>query len=155
MAKNRAKKSSKKIAKKTSNKVAKETTKEAAKLTAKVATKVGTTAAGTAGGPMGMVIGYAVGEAAGEMVDIKFHQAERRMRMLKFFKDKLNAQDDQKDNAYTDYQRQYESWKNACRKLDTPTHKDEKLSDKLARLQREATENQNSISRQTKNRGAR
>ena len=39
-------------------------------------------------------------------------------------------------NAYTDYQRQYESWKNACRKPDTPTHKDEKLSDKLARLQR-------------------
>ena len=38
-------------------------------------------------------------------------------------------------NAYTDYQRQYESWKNACRKPDTPTHKDEKLSDKLARLQ--------------------
>ena len=58
-------------------------------------------------------------------------------------------------NAYTDYQRQYESWKNACRKSDTPTHKDEKLSDKLARLQREAAENQNSISRQTKNRGAR
>ena len=58
-------------------------------------------------------------------------------------------------NAYTDYQRQYESWKNACRKPDTPTHKDEKLSDKLARLQREAAENQNSISRQTKNRGAR
>ena len=44
---------------------------------------------------------------------------------------------------------------NACRKPDTPTHKDEKLSDKLARLQREAAENQNSISRQTKNRGAR
>ena len=58
-------------------------------------------------------------------------------------------------NAYTDYQRQYESWKNACRKPDTPTHKDEKLSDKLARLQRKAAENQNSISRQTKNRGAR
>ena len=58
-------------------------------------------------------------------------------------------------NAYMDYQRQYESWKNTCRKLDTPTHKDEKLSDKLARLQREAAENQNSISRQTKNRGAR
>ena len=58
-------------------------------------------------------------------------------------------------NAYTDYQRQYESWKNACRKPDTPTHKDEKLSDKLARLQREAAERQNSISRQTKNRGAR
>ena len=55
----------------------------------------------------------------------------------------------------SDYQRQYESWKNACRKSDTPTHKDEKLSDKLARLQREAAENQNSISRQTKNRGAR
>ena len=98
LAKNKAKKSSKKIAKKTTKKVAKETTKETAKLTAKVATKVGTTAAGTAGGPMGMAIGYAVGEAAGEMVDIKFHQAERRMRMLKFFKDKLNAQDNQKDN---------------------------------------------------------
>lgn len=58
-------------------------------------------------------------------------------------------------NAYMDYQKQCESWKNACRKSDTPTHKDEKLSDKLARLQREAAENQNSISRQTKNRGAR
>ena len=44
---------------------------------------------------------------------------------------------------------------NACRKPDTPTHKDEKLSDKLARLQREAAENQNSISRQTKDRGGR
>lgn len=98
MAKDKAKKSSKKIAKKTTKKVAKETTKETAKLTAKVATKVGTTAAGAAGGPVGMAIGYAVGEVAGEMVDIKFHQAEQRMRMLKFFKDKLNAQDDQKDN---------------------------------------------------------
>lgn len=98
MAKNKAKKSSKKIAKKTTKKFAKETTKETAKLTAKVATKVGTTAAGTAGGPMGMAIGYAVGEAAGEMVDVKFHKTERRMRMLKFFKDKLNAQDAQKDN---------------------------------------------------------
>ena len=58
-------------------------------------------------------------------------------------------------NAYTDYKRQYESWKNAYRKPDTPTHKDEKFPDKLARLQREAAENQNSISRQTKNRGAR
>ena len=58
-------------------------------------------------------------------------------------------------NAYTDYQRQYESWKNACRKPDTPTHKDEKLSDKLARLQRKAAENQNSISRQTNDRGVR
>ena len=48
-------------------------------------------------------------------------------------------------NAYTDYQRQYESWKNACRKPDTPTYKDENLSDKLARLQREAAENHNSI----------
>lgn len=58
-------------------------------------------------------------------------------------------------NPYTDYQRQYESWKNACRKPDTPTHKDEKLSDKLARLQRETAENQNSISRQTNDRGVR
>lgn len=32
------------------------------------------------------------------------------------------------------YQRQYESWKNAYGKLDTPSHKDEKLSDKLAIL---------------------
>ena len=58
-------------------------------------------------------------------------------------------------NAYTDYQRRYESWKNACGKPATPTHKDEKLSDKLARLQREAAEIHNSISRQTKNRGER
>lgn len=66
-------------------------------------------------------------------------------------KDNLQRKIDEK----TDYQRQYESWKNAYRKPDTPTHKDEKLPDKLARLQREVAENQNSISRQTKNRGAR
>ncbi len=40
-------------------------------------------------------------------------------------------------------------------RCDTPTHKDEEMSDKLARLQREAAENQNSISRQTKDKGVR
>lgn len=58
-------------------------------------------------------------------------------------------------NAYTDYQRQYESRKNACGNPDIPTHKDENLSDKLVRLQRKAAENHNSIGRQTKDRGQR
>lgn len=58
-------------------------------------------------------------------------------------------------NAYTDYQRQYEGWKNACGNPDIPTHKDENLSDKLVRLQRKAAENHNSIGRQTKDRGTR
>ena len=51
-------------------------------------------------------------------------------------------------NAYTDYQRQYESRKNARGNPDIPTHKDENLSDKLVRLQRKAAENHNSIGRQ-------
>ena len=100
IAKNNAKRSTKKVAKKTAKKVAKETTKEATKLAAKVGVKVGTTVAGSTVGPYGTAIGFATGEIAGEVIDYKFYQAEKRIRIFKYLGDRLNAQDKQKDNIF-------------------------------------------------------
>ena len=100
MAKKTAKKSTKKVAKKASKKIAKDTTKEATKIATKVGVKAGTTIAGTAGGPYGIAIGYAAGEVAGQVIDYKFYQAEKRIRILKYLGDRLNEPDKQKDNLF-------------------------------------------------------
>lgn len=92
-----------KTAKYTAKKVAKETAKETAKTVAKegakVVTTTATTAAGTAISPgVGTAIGVAAGYAAGVAVDYKDMQVTNRNRKLKFFLDKLNAEEQQKDS---------------------------------------------------------
>ncbi len=105
------KKASKKVAKETGKKAVKETTKEVAKetakITTKVATKTATTAATTAAGTVvtpgvGTVVGIAIGEAAGIAVASKIEHADMvadtRKRKIKFFFDKMNSQENQKDS---------------------------------------------------------
>lgn len=100
LARKNAKKASKKIAKnvikKTAKTTAKQTGKAVAKETTKVAVEVGTTVAGTAAGtagagPYGPLIGIAAGEAVGIKMDIEDAKATRRMRMFKYFQDKLSG----------------------------------------------------------------
>ena len=94
MAKKKAKNSTKKIAKK----VSKETAKESAKFGSKTAAKVGGAVAGSAAGPAGTLVGYAVGKATEERIENGFCKLDRRSRMLKFFRDKLNDPSKQNDN---------------------------------------------------------
>lgn len=94
-----AKESSKKVAKES----AKTVTKETSKVVAKTATTVATTAAGTAVSPgVGTVIGIAAGEAVGEAVAYKMDKQDMannvRSRKIKFFLDKMKAQDEQADS---------------------------------------------------------
>lgn len=98
-----AKKAATDTAKATAKKAAKETAKtvgkEAAKATAKVVTSTATTAAGTGLAPgVGTAIGVGVGYATGVAMDYKDMQATNRGRKLKFFLDKMNAQEEQKDS---------------------------------------------------------
>ena len=99
-----AKKTAKKAAKDTAKTVAKETAKETAKTTAKVATKTATkaaaTAAGTAVAPgVGMAIGMAAGYAAGVSIEVKDEKMTNRSRKIKFFLDKMKAQENQTDSV--------------------------------------------------------
>lgn len=98
-----AKKTAKNAAKNTSKKVAKETAKETAKVTAKTTAKIATTtavtAAGTAVAPgVGTAIGIAAGYAAGVAVEAKDAQITNRNRKIKFFLDKMKAQENQQDS---------------------------------------------------------
>lgn len=94
--------SAQKVAKDTSKKVAKETTKAVAKTTAKVAATTAATAAGTAISPgVGTAIGVAAGYAAGVKVDNADAKAAIRMRKIRFFIDKMQPQDKQKDNLFS------------------------------------------------------
>lgn len=98
-AKKAAKESSKKVAKESAKAVAKETSK----VVAKTATTTATTAAGTAVSPgVGTVIGIAAGEVVGEAVAYKMDQQDMannvRSRKVKFFLDKMKAQDEQMDS---------------------------------------------------------
>lgn len=94
-----AQKTVKKVAKDTAKTVAKETAKTTAKVTTKVATSVATTAAGTAVAPgVGTAIGIGVGYATGVAMDYQDMVMTNRSRKLKFFLDKMNAQDQQKDS---------------------------------------------------------
>ena len=99
-----AKKTAKKTAKDTAKAVAKETAKETAKTTAKVAAKTATktaaTAAGTAVAPgVGTAIGMAVGYAAGVSIEVKDEKMTNRSRKIKFFLDKMKAQENQTDSV--------------------------------------------------------
>ena len=106
-AKNTAKGAAKKVAKESTKKVAKETAKVAAKETTKVAAKVTTTAVATTAGTsvapgVGTAIGFVAGEVIGEGVAYKMDEADMqnniRSRKIKFFLDKMKAQDEQKDS---------------------------------------------------------
>lgn len=98
-AKDTAKYTAKKAAKETAKETAKTVAKEGAKATAKAATTAATTTAGTAVSPgLGTAIGMAAGYATGVAIDYKDMQATNRNRKLKFFLDKLNAEEQQKDS---------------------------------------------------------
>ena len=107
LAKKGVKDTAKKVAKESSKKVAKESAKavakETSKVVAKTATTTATTAAGTAVSPgVGTVIGIAAGEVVGEAVAYKMDQQDMannvRSRKVKFFLDKMKAQDEQTDS---------------------------------------------------------
>lgn len=107
IAKKGAKGTAKKVAKESSKKVAKESAKtvakETSKVVAKTATTAATTAAGTAVSPgVGTVIGIVAGEVAGEAVAYKMDRQDMtnnvRSRKIKFFLDKMKAQDEQTDS---------------------------------------------------------
>ena len=94
----------KKTAKDTAKTVAKETTNETAKTTAKATAKMAATAtaaaAGTAVAPgVGTAIGIAAGYAAGVAVEAKDTQITNRNRKIKFFLDKMKAQENQTDSV--------------------------------------------------------
>lgn len=96
---NTAKYSAKKVAKETAKETAKAVAKEGAKVTAKAVTTTAATAAGTAISPgVGTAIGVAAGYAVGVAVDYKDMQVTNRNRKLKFFLDKMNAEEQQKDS---------------------------------------------------------
>ena len=89
-AKNAAKESAKTVAKET----AKETAKAGAKVAAKTATTAATTAAGTAVAPgVGTAIGMAAGYATGVSIEAKDAKATNRNRKIKFFLDKMKAEE--------------------------------------------------------------
>ncbi len=96
---NQQKRKIKKVAKESAKTVAKETSK----VVAKTATTATTTAAGTAVSPgVGTVIGIAAGEVVGEAVAYKMDRQDMtnniRSRKIKFFLDKMKAQDEQTDS---------------------------------------------------------
>ena len=99
-----SKRAVKKTAKDTAKTVAKETTKETAKATAKAtaktAAKATAAAAGTAVAPgVGTAIGIAAGYATGVAVEAKDTQITNRNRKIKFFLDKMKAQENQTDSV--------------------------------------------------------
>ena len=92
-------KSAKNAAKDAAKETAKETAKKAAKAAAKAAAGTAAATAGTAIAPgVGTAIGAAAGYAAGVSIDYKDMKATNRSRKLKFFLDKMNAEEQQKDS---------------------------------------------------------
>ena len=97
--KDSAVKSAKNAAKDAAKETAKETAKKAAKAAAKAAAGTAAATAGTAIAPgVGTAIGAAAGYAAGVSIDYKDMKATNRSRKLKFFLDKMNAEEQQKDS---------------------------------------------------------
>ena len=87
------------MAKDTAKVVAKKVAKDITKAVTKTATTVATTKAGTALAPgVGTAIGVAAGYVAGVAVDYKDMQVTNRNRKIKFFLDKMNAQNKQIDS---------------------------------------------------------
>lgn len=81
-------------------KLAKETAKTTAKVATKTATKAAATAAGTAVAPgVGTAIGMAAGYAAGVSIEVKDEKMTNRSRKIKFFLDKMKAQENQTDSV--------------------------------------------------------
>lgn len=98
-AKSTVKKTTKKVAKDTAKVVAKKVAKDTTKAITKTATTVATTTAGTALVPgVGTAIGVTAGYVAGVAVDYKDMQVTNRNRKIKFFLDKMNAQNKQTDS---------------------------------------------------------
>lgn len=96
-----SKKIAKNIPKKVVRKTAKEGTKIVAKETTKIATEAAVTVAGTATtGPAGPLIGIATGELAGIKMDVADVRHTNRLRKIKFFRDKLQSQEQQTDNLF-------------------------------------------------------
>lgn len=85
----------KKAASKVAKSTVKKTTKKVAKDTTKAVTKTATTVATTT---VGTAIGVAAGYVAGVAVDYKDMQVTNRNRKIKFFLDKMNAQNKQIDS---------------------------------------------------------
>ncbi len=99
-----AKKTVKKAASDTAKTAAKETAKETAKTTAKVAAKTtakaATTAAGAAVAPgVGTAADIAAGYATGVSIEAKDAKMANRSRKIKFFLDKMKAQENQTDSV--------------------------------------------------------
>lgn len=85
--------------KKVAKKGAKKAVKDTAKATTKVVATTTTTAVGTGLAPgVGTAIGIGAGYAAGVAIDYKNMKGTNRSRKLKFFLDKMNAQEKQKDS---------------------------------------------------------
>ena len=81
-------------------KLAKKTAKTTAKVATKTATKAAATAAGTAVAPgVGTAIGMAAGYAAGVSIEVKDEKMTNRSRKIKFFLDKMKAQENQTDSV--------------------------------------------------------
>ncbi len=98
-----ARKAMKKTVKDASKKFAKESARKVAKETAKVTVKATTTvAASAAGAAVAPGVGTMIGYAAGKAVEVKMDYADminsNRARKIKFFLDKMNAQENQKDS---------------------------------------------------------
>ena len=94
-----AKQSTKKAAKDTAKTVAKEIAKTTTKVATKTATKAAATVAGTAVAPgVGTAVGMAAGYAAGVSIEAKDAKATNRSKKIKFFLDKMKAQENQTDS---------------------------------------------------------
>lgn len=103
IAKNSSKQAAKTAAKETAKATSKETAKVIAKETAKTvagatATTVTTTAGTTISPGVGTLIGIAAGYAVGAEIEKKDGEMVRKNRMIKFFLDKMNSEDQQKDS---------------------------------------------------------
>lgn len=92
------KKNDSKVHKKSDGKVKSKMTSARTKGRAIAGEASSVTAAGSAAGPYGMAIGAAVGKAAEMQIDTAVYKTEKKMRMLKYFKDKLQTPENQNDN---------------------------------------------------------
>ena len=100
LAKSSTKKTVNESTKKVSKETAKTTAKETAKISAQVATKAGAAAAGTVvASGVGTAVGMAAGYAAGVSIEAKDAKATNRSRKIKFFLDKMKAQENQTDSV--------------------------------------------------------
>jgi cell wall-associated NlpC family hydrolase len=99
LAKKTAKKAATETAKNTAKETAKETAKTVAKKTAKTAATAAASTAGTAVAPgVGTAIGIAAGYASGVAIEAKDTQISNRNRKIKFFLDKMKAEENQQDS---------------------------------------------------------